>query len=103
MDLSIENEIKKNQFYLIHPKAMASEYLGMKYQLIRMEYNSDYEDNYLKVSFAFDGKSVNLFRYNIMAVASNEDVERWKNKYGEINSRDYLHDYGHSDFCERLR
>lgn len=51
MDFLLEDEIEdiEEGYFLIHPKALSSNHLSMKYQMIKMGYNSDNEDNYLNV------------------------------------------------------
>lgn len=82
--------IEEGAYLLIHPKCLEKEFQTRQYQLVKLisVHGSDFCDSYfvddITVRLACNGNQLQLYPFNIMGVAHEEDIELWKELYGDI-------------------
>ncbi len=90
--------VAENVYVLIHPKELKKQSRTRRFQLAKL-IDSKYKGYYdcLTVSLAYNGNYVRIPSYNIMAFAHPEDIELWRELYGEpvcdyMDKSDFIYD-----------
>ena len=77
----------ESPYILLHPRVLKKEHRSRQFQLARIMAvycdDDDFVDEVL-VMLACNGNKVLLYTFDIMAFAHEEDVELWKELYGEM-------------------
>ena len=93
--------LNKNSFVLIRPDVLNNEHRTKRNQLVSVDYIEYCGDEITGIigSLAYNGSFIMLRPWQILCIASLEDMEAWVNLYGTINSLEcYKKNYYYPDF-----